>query len=544
MSLRYPALFFSVTCLISVSMLGHAEQPAATRTKKVLIIGIDGTRPDALKKAETPHLDSLIKDGAFTDSAEILGERYQENDTISGPGWSSILTGVWADKHGVHDNSFKGRNYELFPHFFKHLKRQRPDATTVSLVSWKPISDYTVSEADINLNIPLPRVPGETLDLRESADKLEINTRDGAWHHLLVVRKAGLVNFYLDGRLIAGPVEFREKYDLDGEQFYLGRDTRSGETCFLGQLDGIRFWNRALSDAEIKSSTRITSPEDRRGLLAEYCFDTDGPLGNNAGDSAFDASLVTDQKSFQIVKSANGSSAIEFTDKSGKDHGLKIKLQKPLNNLTIGDFSFEARFRTQHQGRNILLGNYAANVGAFNLELHTDNTVRAYLQPPKPKTPNQLVREDSRDRVMADTASKILREQDPTAMFVYFHQVDSAGHAIGFSPEVTEYVQAIENVDRHLGTILKSLRSREKYDSEDWLILVCTDHGGIRRTHGSGHDIPEIRKVFMIVSGDSAKRGKISKQAYLVDVSVTALTHLLGKVDGKWQLDGKPVGLK
>jgi hypothetical protein len=48
----------------------------------------------------------------------------------------------------------------------------------------------------------------------------------------------------------------------------------------------------------------------------------------------------------------------------------------------------------------------------------------------------------------------------------------------------------------------------------------------------------------LIVHGPSAQPGPIPKQAYLVDVTGTALTHLLGKVDPKWQLDGKAVGLK
>ena len=105
-----------------------AAEPVEDRAhKRVLIIGMDGTRPDALLKARTPAFDRLIREGAFTDQALILGKRYQKNDTISGPGWSSILTGVWADKHGVHGNNFKGKNYELFPHFFKRLKRERPD---------------------------------------------------------------------------------------------------------------------------------------------------------------------------------------------------------------------------------------------------------------------------------------------------------------------------------------------------------------------------------------------------------------------------------
>jgi arylsulfatase A-like enzyme len=124
---------------------GHAAEPA----KKVLYIGSDGTRVDAIEKAETPNLDALMKEGIHSPTCLILGDRYQKNDTISGPGWSSILCGVWADKHGVNDNTFKGRNYTEYPHFFARLKEQHPDARTASFVTWAPLFDYTTSAADV-----------------------------------------------------------------------------------------------------------------------------------------------------------------------------------------------------------------------------------------------------------------------------------------------------------------------------------------------------------------------------------------------------------
>jgi len=127
-------------------------QAAEPKEPKVLYIGIDGTRYDAIEKADSPHLDALVKDGIYSDHCLILGDRYKKNDTISGPGWSSILCGVWADKHGVHDNSFAGAKYQEFPHLFARLKETRPDAKAVSLVTWEPIHKLIVSQADVSLN--------------------------------------------------------------------------------------------------------------------------------------------------------------------------------------------------------------------------------------------------------------------------------------------------------------------------------------------------------------------------------------------------------
>lgn len=556
-SFAKPQLLFILMFLFTSQNISIADKPEPirhTKSRRVLIIGVDGTRPDALAKAKTPHLDRLIENGAFTDSAQILGSRYQENDTISGPGWSSILTGVWADKHGVYDNSFRGRKYEIFPHFFKHLKRSRPEAETISLASWEPISEYIVSDADINHFEPLPRAEGQTLDLQVSGDKISIDTRDGQWHHLIAVRKNGQIRMYLDGKLIAGPVPFSDQFNLEGDFYYLGRDTRSGNTCFQGQMDDVQVWKRALIDSEIEPLSKAHGQRSgsiiHNEMLLEYAFEGDGvnafaeTAGHTEGPFSLNAVDATMPPQFAAVHNGSGSTisqVLNLPEKAGKGHGLRTRLDKSLRSLPQGDFTIGARFRTTDKGRNILMGNYSPGLGVLNLELHTGNRVRLYLQPPNPKTPSQLKLENKRDQDMAERAGQYLQKQNPTAMFVYFHQVDATGHGIGFSPNVPQYVQAIENVDTHIGTVLKSLYNRPTYDQEDWLIIVCTDHGGIRKTHGSGHDIPEIRQVFLIFNSQSITVGRITEQAYIVDVAASALAHLIGPVDPRWELDGRNV---
>jgi len=312
LTMRVIASLLAVFAFVTVLPANLAQ----AADKRVLIIGIDGVRPDALASAATPSLDRLVAEGAYAEPTLILGERYRENNTVSGPSWSSILTGVWADKHGTHDNTFEGKNYEEYPHFFTRVKEAHPDAQTVSMVSWAPIDEHIVSDADI----------------------------------------------------------------------------------------------------------------------------------------------------------------------------------RHVESLPPGD--------------------------------------------------DRMQREEQMDKAMAAAAAQVLNEEDPVAMFVYFHQPDAAGHGIGFSPEVPEYINAIENVDARVGEVLAALRNRPDHVNEDWLIIVCTDHGGLGTRHGSGHDDPEIYEVFLIISGPSAQRGSIEAQTYLVDVAVTALAHLGIEADPAWDLDGNPVGLR
>jgi hypothetical protein len=91
-----------------------------------------------------------MKNGSTSNRCLILSERYRKNDTISGPGWSTIYTGVWADKHGVQNNTFKGSNYQDYPHFFRRVKEALPTARLVSFVTWAPIQKFIVSSADLN----------------------------------------------------------------------------------------------------------------------------------------------------------------------------------------------------------------------------------------------------------------------------------------------------------------------------------------------------------------------------------------------------------
>jgi predicted AlkP superfamily pyrophosphatase or phosphodiesterase len=300
-----------LACLVGFLATGFAAASAAAPRHKVLIIGIDGCRFDAIEAANTPNLDRLMEEGCFDPDCQILGTRYQGNDTISGPGWSSILTGVWADKHGVQNNTFRGRNYENFPHFFARLKEVQPQAFTASVVTWLPIQNYIVSAADV---------------------------------------------------------------------------------------------------------------------------------------------------------------------------ALKFAPQK-------GDYS-------------------PADVEA------------------------------------AKAVTKILSEQDPTVVFYYIGQVDANGHAHGFHPTVAEYVQAIERADAHVGEVLNALRNRKTYAEEAWLILVTSDHGGKGTGHSKGHQVPEVRNSFVIVSGPAARRGRLPEETYLVDVPVTALYYLGVEPKAQWQLDGRPIGLK
>lgn len=90
-------------------------------------------RPDVLAEVETPSLDALISTGAYSDHATTT------LPTLSGPAWSSMLTGVWPAKHGVTSNAFTGSRYDRFPDLMTRIESARPELETFVAADWLPL---------------------------------------------------------------------------------------------------------------------------------------------------------------------------------------------------------------------------------------------------------------------------------------------------------------------------------------------------------------------------------------------------------------------
>lgn len=103
--------------------------------RKFVLIGVDGLVLDAvLNSTAAPHLSRFMEQG-------LTAMMTMEVPTISGPGWSSILTGASHAEHGVVDNMFHGhtlgRNADLLSRAFFADQ----SVTTYVAVSWPPLGD-------------------------------------------------------------------------------------------------------------------------------------------------------------------------------------------------------------------------------------------------------------------------------------------------------------------------------------------------------------------------------------------------------------------
>lgn len=97
--------------LIGACALPSFVDDALAQTQPVLMISIDGMRPDSVTKADQhglaiPHLRRFLAEGTY--ASGVVGVV----PTITYPAHTTILTGVWPAEHGIYHNT----RFELLPH--------------------------------------------------------------------------------------------------------------------------------------------------------------------------------------------------------------------------------------------------------------------------------------------------------------------------------------------------------------------------------------------------------------------------------------------
>ena len=117
----------------------------------VLLIGTDGTNLDKVLQYAYDQPDSgfrAVMEQGVTGATSLVG-----HTTISGPSWTTILTGVWDNKSGVINNIFNPAPYNAWPTVFNLIEYNRPEVATAVYADWKYINDMAEAggyAADVN----------------------------------------------------------------------------------------------------------------------------------------------------------------------------------------------------------------------------------------------------------------------------------------------------------------------------------------------------------------------------------------------------------
>lgn len=159
--------FLKYGCLVlAVLLMEGGLVSAQTKTKKILVIGVDGIINTAIDYAATPGIGALRSNGSYSMSG------YGGVPAYTSSGWSTMLTGVSADKHGVTANgSFSGNNFGQYPSVVSRLKSALASLVVASVVRTTEINTLLNSSADQKFQFATDEeVYNKSVELLKQAD--------------------------------------------------------------------------------------------------------------------------------------------------------------------------------------------------------------------------------------------------------------------------------------------------------------------------------------------------------------------------------------
>ncbi|WP_442109415.1 alkaline phosphatase family protein [Pseudomonas sp. NUPR-001] len=144
------------------------DSTVQARSPKTLLIGMDGVQLQRYEQlGSNLNLQRLHYNKAY--AGGVTGSSSRQS-TISGPGWTTLLSGVWANKHDVISNQTNLRVNPEFPSLFRRVRDASPSAYIASIVHWAPINTAFLLE-DVKSN---DLVETQASDARVIARTLEV----------------------------------------------------------------------------------------------------------------------------------------------------------------------------------------------------------------------------------------------------------------------------------------------------------------------------------------------------------------------------------
>lgn len=139
-----------------------------------------------------------------------------------------------------------------------------------------------------------------------------------------------------------------------------------------------------------------------------------------------------------------------------------------------------------------LRANAASGVEAIQLNSSTDaDTVKKYLDDISAANDGSIpmrhkyVKNDEELHEYLLSCVQEGGENERDIIFGIYEGTDHNGHSTGFGNDNYKYIKGFRDEDLMAYELLQAIYSRPSYDSEDWLIIITTDHGGFKTWHGN-----------------------------------------------------------
>lgn len=99
---------------------------------------------------------------------------------------------------------------------------------------------------------------------------------------------------------------------------------------------------------------------------------------------------------------------------------------------------------------------------------------------------------------MIKAAKELLKADCPDFTLAIYENTDSNGHNLGFSINNPFYKLGFDHCEKFAYDTIRTIKARDTFETEDWLIIITSDHGGF----GTGHGGPTIqeRMIFIVAN--------------------------------------------
>ena len=177
-------------------------------------------------------------------------------------------------------------------------------------------------------------------------------------------------------------------------------------------------------------------------------------------------------------------------------------------------------FSTWTDNRTVLLGAGLASAGGVEIDFVADGFETDAQRFPHAPEDRHI---QTIDRHVAAEAARVIEQAGPDLSWVYLQYTDDVGHARGDSPEFDD---AVEVMDRLVGTVWSAVQARAAGHDEDWLILVTTDHGRDVETGKDHGGQSERERTTWMVTNSQRLSPRFYERPAIVDIYPSLARHL------------------
>ena len=127
------------------------------------------------------------------------------------------------------------------------------------------------------------------------------------------------------------------------------------------------------------------------------------------------------------------------------------------------------------------------------------------------------------DKLVSQEAARVIEQDGPDLSWIYLQYTDDIGHQYG-DGEVFD--KAVVEIDTHAGRIWSAVMARQESYSEDWLIIVTTDHGRDAETGREHEGHSERERTTWMVTNSTRLLPRFKQMPEIVDIFPSIARHL------------------